>query len=187
MDEPYLLISWFLSLSGIELKGGVTEGCVTEQSGFLKNVSLNKFRKIAYIKWFFNFLRHFKHNFAIKASTFTKLGDFSLKYRNLPKFSAIGYWTRFFPKFSKSSHFSAPSAPKKWSPNGQSHPPPPFGGSPPPMQSLIATLFWAVTESLRCRLWKIGRLGHKCRPISPLPAFLQEAIGMGDLRNSCDE
>ena len=37
---------------------------------------------------FFDFLRHFKHNYAIKASIFTKLGDFSLKYQNLSKFSA---------------------------------------------------------------------------------------------------
>ena len=28
------------------------------------------------------------YNYAIRASTFTTLGDFSLKYRNLPKFSA---------------------------------------------------------------------------------------------------
>ena len=53
------------------------------------------------------------HNCAIKSSTFTKLGDFSLKYQNFTKFSApaaqkSGHWTQFFPKFSKSSHFSAP-------------------------------------------------------------------------------
>ena len=37
---------------------------------------------------FTSILCHFKHNYAIKASTFSKLGDFSLKYQNLSKFSA---------------------------------------------------------------------------------------------------
>ena len=51
------------------------------------------------------------HNYAIKSSTFTKLVDFSPKYRNFSKFSApaghkIGHLTQFFPKFFKSSHFS---------------------------------------------------------------------------------
>ena len=54
---------------------------------------------------FFDFLRHFKHNYTIKAITFTKCGDFSLKYRKFSKFSApaapkIGHWTQFFPKIS---------------------------------------------------------------------------------------
>ena len=36
--------------SGMALRGGANGVCVTEQSGFLKNVSLNKFRKIPYIE-----------------------------------------------------------------------------------------------------------------------------------------
>ena len=49
---------------------------------------------------FFDFILHFKHNHAIKPSTFTKLRDFSQKYRNLSKFSApaavkIGHLTDF--------------------------------------------------------------------------------------------
>ena len=50
------------------------------------------------------------HDYAIKSSTFAKLGDFSLKYQNFSKFSApaaqkSGHWTQFFPKFSQSSDF----------------------------------------------------------------------------------
>ena len=41
--------------------GGVIEVWVIEQSGFLKNGALNKFRKIAYIKWFF---RRFSSSYA---------------------------------------------------------------------------------------------------------------------------
>ena len=37
------------------IEGGGNGVCVTEQSGFLKNVSLNKFRKIPYIEWFIEF------------------------------------------------------------------------------------------------------------------------------------
>ena len=75
---------------------------------FWNKWSLNKFRKIAYIEWFFDLFRHFKHYYAIKASTFTKLNDFSLKYQNLSKFSApaapkSGQWTQSFPKIFKSS------------------------------------------------------------------------------------
>ena len=43
---------------------GCNESCVTEQSRFLENVSLNKFRKIAYIECFFDFFRRFMLNYA---------------------------------------------------------------------------------------------------------------------------
>ena len=129
----FLAPSVFTSLgyiwSGIALRGwGWPRVWSLNKGDFWKKWSPNKFRKIAYIECFFYFFRHFIHDYAIKSSTFTKLGDFSLKCRNFLKFSApaapkIGHWTQFFPKISKSSYFSAPSAPKKWSPNGQSHPP----------------------------------------------------------------
>ena len=57
---------------------GIFEKCVTEQ------ISKNTL----YREGFFDFFRHFMHSYAIKSSTFTKLGDFSLKYRNFSKFSA---------------------------------------------------------------------------------------------------
>ena len=60
---------------------------ITLKGGVIGNVSLNKFRKIAYIEWFFRFFRHFIQNYAIKTSTFTKLGEMLLKYGNFSKFS----------------------------------------------------------------------------------------------------
>ena len=49
----------FINFSGYSLNNiarapidGGNEGCVTEQSGFLKNVQLNNFLKIAYLEWF---------------------------------------------------------------------------------------------------------------------------------------
>ena len=84
--------------------GWVTGGCVTEQSIFWKNGSLYKFRKIAFIECFY-FFRHFMHNYATKSSTFSKLGEFSLEYRNFTKFSEhpapkMCHFGQFFPKFS---------------------------------------------------------------------------------------
>ena len=54
------------------------EKCVTEQ------ISKNTLHR----DLCFEFFRYFMHSYAIKSSTFTKLGDFSLKYRNFSKFSA---------------------------------------------------------------------------------------------------
>ena len=67
---------------------------------------------------FFDFFRHFMHSFAIKSSTFTKLGDFSLKYRNFSKILApaapkMCHLTQFFPKkFQKFPFFGAFGAEK---------------------------------------------------------------------------
>ena len=117
--------------------GGVIEGCITEQSEFLKNVSLNKFRKVAYIEWVLDFFRYIMHTYAIESSTLTKLGDFSLKYRNFSNFLAtvapkICHLTQIFPKSFKSPHFSTPSAPKNVSLYSKSH--------------LLP--FWVVTPSI---------------------------------------
>ena len=57
------------------------EKCVTEQ------ISKNTLYK----EGFFDLFRHFMHSYAIKSSTVTKLGDFSLEYRNFSKkFCACG-------------------------------------------------------------------------------------------------
>ena len=121
---------------------------------FEKSDHWTNFEKQPIYSGFFDFLRHFKHNYTIIASTFSKLDDFSLKYGNLSKFLApvapkIGHWTQFFPKIFKSSPFSAPSAPKKWSPNGQSHPPPFLGGSPPQCDS-----WWQWYSKIIKTFWK---------------------------------
>ena len=44
---------------------------------FEKNCHWTNFEKKPIYSGIFDFLRYFKHNYAIKASTFTKLGDFS--------------------------------------------------------------------------------------------------------------
>ena len=51
-------------------------------TGFWKMDQWTNFEKMAYIAWFFDFFRHFMHNYEIKSSMFEKLGKFSLKYRN---------------------------------------------------------------------------------------------------------
>ena len=59
---------------------------------------------MAYTEMFF---RHIMHNYAIKSLAFTKLDNFSLKYRNFSKFL-----TPMVPKMCHWTHFVAPQAPK---------------------------------------------------------------------------
>ena len=82
---------------------GIFEKCVTEQISQIYPIQ----------RGFFDFFRHFMHSYAIKSSTFTKLGDFSIKYRNFSKLSAhaaptMCHLTQFFPKkFRKLPFFGA--------------------------------------------------------------------------------
>ena len=62
----------------IEFKGGC-RGLGHRTIGISKNGWLNKFQKIAYIKWFFSVFRHFMHSYEMKSSNFIKLGDFFTK------------------------------------------------------------------------------------------------------------
>ena len=68
--------------------------------------------------------RHFMHNYAIKSSTFTKLGDVSLKCRSFSKFSApkMGHLAQLFPKFPNDPILGAFGA-KNGSLNGQNYSP----------------------------------------------------------------
>ena len=107
------------------------EKCVTEQ------ISKNTLSG----EGFLDFFRHFMHSCAMKSSTFTKLVDFLLRYRNFSKFSApmapkMCHLTQFFQKLSKSSHFLASSAPKNVSLNVKL-PPFPLAVASPPMRALI--------------------------------------------------
>lgn len=91
-------------------------------------MSLNKFRKIAYIERFLRLFRHCMRNYAIKSSTFTKLGNFSIKYQSLKKKLApmarkMYHLTQFSPKISKACRFAMPSEPQHLAFNDQSgHP-----------------------------------------------------------------
>ena len=92
------------------------EKCVTEQ------ISINSLNLVVF--WLFC---HFMHNDAIKPSTVTKLGDYSLKCWNFSKtFGACGFknvsLNPIFPKNFPKKYSSAPLAPKNVSLNSQSHP-----------------------------------------------------------------
>ena len=81
------------------------------------------------------------HSYAVKYSNFTKLGSFSLKYRNLSKVSMpaapkMCHVIQLYPKKFQNSHFSAPSAPKNVSLNAKFGPP--FGRCPPPPHSIAS-------------------------------------------------
>ena len=103
---------------------------------------LTNFANIPYIERFFDCFRHVMYCYGIKSSTFTKLGDFSIKYRNFSKFSApaapkMCHLTQFFPKnFQKFQFFGAFGAEKcvterqNW---------PPFWPLAPPIASLPPT------------------------------------------------
>ena len=108
---------------------GIFEKCVTEQ------ISKNTL----YREVFFDFFRHFMHSYAIKSSTFTKLGDFSLKYRNFSKFSApaapkMCHLTQFFPKFFQKFPFFGAFGVKKSVTEQQNCP---LDRRPLPMASLL--------------------------------------------------
>ena len=96
------IFSSFGLIPGLKLRRGGWPGFRSSNKGdFPKKWSPNKFRKIAYIQWFSRLFHHFMHNCAMKSSTFTKLGNFSLKYRNFkkrkknsaPAAPKIGHWT----------------------------------------------------------------------------------------------
>ena len=104
------------------------------------------------------------HDYAIKSSIFTKLGDFSLSYRKFSKFSApaapnMSHSTQFPQKFQKFP-FLAPSAPKNWPLDGQSHP-------PHPIRSLVDTIEEAtlvrkeITDILGGMNMKVRKLASK--------------------------
>ena len=130
----FAILYWFVAYkSEMELKGanGV---CVTEQWGFVKNVSLNKFRKKPIQRVFFDFFGHFIHSNAMKSSILTKLGDFSLMYRNFWKFLApaapkMYHLSQFFPKFFQKFPFFGAFGAENVSLNVKL-PLPPFGRCP---------------------------------------------------------
>ena len=85
---------------------------------------------------FFYFCCHFIHDYAIESASFTKWGDFSLKYRDFLKFSAPAApkieLNPFFPKnFQKLPFFGAFGAEKVVTERPVTPPPPLLWGVPP--------------------------------------------------------
>ena len=79
-------VVWRMPIPGIELREGVTGGCVTLASGFLNNVSLLKFRKLANIEWLFRQFPSFYAYLCNKISILHKIGLIFPKHRNFLKF-----------------------------------------------------------------------------------------------------
>ena len=107
-----------------KIEWGATWGCVTLGLGFSKNVSLQKFKNIANTKPFFDYLRHFMHNYAFscyKIFKFHKNGDISRHHQNFSNFSAHAApkMCHFSPFFS----FSALSATQNVSLKAKTGPP----------------------------------------------------------------